>query len=286
MIFFSILVAVAADRFMQQFHELRQFNWLQAYVDWMSDVLSVQRLPQWVGSTVLIAPLLLAVWFLQGIFANGLWGLFDFAFNVVVLFFCLGPKDLDRQVDDYLDSLNMNDQSMQTHAAMQLTENNPSDDMMLQVKLVVEAIFTRANRALFAVLFWFVVLGPMGAVIYRSIDLLKDVPLKSSDSRFFSAQYNLLLAILEWLPARITVAAFMLSGNFEAALSGYKKAADEVIELGDANQAVLKTAGLGAIQFQSCSDTPTAIEQVKKARGLILRTLVIWLLVTLLVSAI
>ena len=37
---------------------------------------------------------------------------------------------------------------------------------------VTQAIFIKFNQNIFAVIFWFAILGPLGAVLYRAIDLI------------------------------------------------------------------------------------------------------------------
>ncbi len=284
MIFLSIIITLVLDRVFNQFHSFRQFKWLQKYADWMTDVLSVSRLPVWLSVVILLLPLLLGLSFLQGIFANGLLGLFALAFNVVLLFLCLGPADTDRQVDDYLLAIDAGDEQKRMEIASQLYEKPTSAQIYVQASQVVDAVFMASHRRVFAVLFWFVVLGVMGAVIYRLVEQSVKLKINDDAEKKLNHAFLTVLGYLEWLPVRITIVAFMIGGHFEAAFAGYRKAANDGVDIDETNQAVLATGGRGAIQFQALESGQQAREYVRKARGLVLRALVIWVVFSLLLT--
>jgi len=284
MIFLSIVITLVLDRVFTQLQTFRQFKWLQDYAAWMDDVLSISRLPAWVSLAVLLMPLLLVLSFVQGIFANGLFGLFALAFNVVVLFLCFGPMDVDQQVDDYLHSIDTGDEQERIKAASALRETSVDADISNQAGQVVNAILAASHRRIFACLFWFVLLGPLGAVFYRLVEQGFALSLKDSALSKLKEKFQDLLGYLEWVPARLTVAAFMLGGHFEGAFSGYRKAANDYVDIDEANQQILAASGRGAIQVSAVKSDSDASDQVKKARGLVLRSLVVWLLFSLLLA--
>lgn len=284
MIFISIIIALVVDRIFSQLQAFRQFKWLQDYTDWMTDVLSISRLPVWVSLIVLMLPLLFLVSFLQGIFANGLFGLFALAFNVVVLFYCLGPQDTDQQVDDYLHSIDTGDEKTRLEAASALREQPVDMAINKQASQVVDAIFTASHRRIFACLFWFVLLGALGAVFYRLIAQSTKLTIRDDEKQLLNKKFAELLGYLDWLPARLTIAAYMVSGHFEGALAGYRKAASDLIEVNETNQGILTAGGRGAIQIKTIETDLQASEYVKKARGLALRSLVVWLVFSLVLT--
>ena len=64
------------------------------------------------------------------------------------------------------------------------------------------AFLYQAQQGWFAVLFYFLLLGPVGALAYRVLQLA--TPGKSSS----------LLWLADWVPARLLAASFTLTGNF------------------------------------------------------------------------
>lgn len=74
-----------------------------------------------------------------------------------------------------------------------------------QIHVAMQRAFLyQANQRWFAVLFYFLVLGPAGALAYRLLQLCASV--EPSTGR--------LLMIADWVPARLMASAFTLTGNF------------------------------------------------------------------------
>jgi membrane protein required for beta-lactamase induction len=83
-----------------------------------------------------------------------------------------------------------------------------------------------AHENLFAVVFWFVLLGPAGALLYHSLSVYQQ----------YSKRYNSELLGWEpaihwthyaagWIPARLTALFFGLVGNFETGFHCWRKMA-------------------------------------------------------------
>jgi AmpE protein len=70
-----------------------------------------------------------------------------------------------------------------------------------------------------AVLFWFVCLGPAGAVLYCMTRESVDDDDEAIAEILPPAELQKLLHILDWLPARICSAGYLLIGNFSKAAS-------------------------------------------------------------------
>ncbi len=284
MIFLSIVITLVLDRLFNQFQSFRQFKWFQDYADWMTDVLSISRLPVWVSLVILLLPLLLALSFLEGIFSNGLFGLFALAFNVVVLFLCLGPADTDQQIDDYLHAIDVGDEQKRLKISRELCEKPTDTNTATQAGQVVDAVFSASHRRIYACLFWFVLLGAMGAIFYRLVEQSVKLTFRDDAEKKLNHTFLTLLGYLEWLPARLSIGAFMVGGHFEGAFAGYKKAANDLVDVNETNQGILVAGGRGAIQINALETDKQASESIKKARGLTLRSLVIWLVFSLLLS--
>ena len=80
----------------------------------------------------------------------------------------------------------------------------------------IEATLRHAHHDLFAPLFWFLLLGPAGALLYRLAYLLKNAwGGNNNDFCHFSQR---LFDWLDWLPARFTAGSFAVVGDFEDAV--------------------------------------------------------------------
>ena len=84
----------------------------------------------------------------------------------------------------------------------------------------IETTLTRSHHGLFAPIFWFVLLGPAGALLYRLAHLLKlewsfnsDAQTENQFNQFAHKAFDW----LDWLPSRITAGCFAIVGDFEDA---------------------------------------------------------------------
>jgi len=284
MIFLSIVIALVLERVTPQLVDLRQNSWLRDYSQWMVDVLHIERFGAWMGLVVLLFPIVVLVWILGGMFENALFGLFELAFDVVVIFFCLGPKELDSQVDSYLDSIEVGDKQQRFKAASQLTHEPPSMDIAAQVIQVCKSIYVEANGRIFAVLFWFVVFGPVAAVVYRILDQLLRADYLVKVLNPVKQLINQILGWVNWLPARLTLFSYMVSGNFEAGLQTYRSGNTVAVDVSEQNNELLQNVGYSSIVSHEVENDNQAMELVRKSRGLFLRSLVVWLLLLLFIS--
>ncbi len=83
-------------------------------------------------------------------------------------------------------------------------------------RVAIETTLMRAHYSLYAPVFWFMLLGPAGAVLYRLTQSV-DQAWGSQDIAFNRVPRQI-FHWLDWLPARFTAVAFAVVGDFEDAL--------------------------------------------------------------------
>ncbi len=280
----SILIALLIERIAPQLVEYRKFQWLRDYGQWLVEVLHIDKLGSWMSFAILLAPLFIVMWILNGMFEHALFGLFELAFNVIVVFLCLGPRDLDKQIDQYLDTIDVGNEQQRFTSASRLTTDTPSMDLPAQVVQVCKSLFIEANIRVYAVLFWFVLLGPVAAVVYRLLDQwYRNAYLPSSLSAIH-ADIGMLAGWLDWIPTRLTMFAYMVSGSFDAGLQAYRNVQHTAINAYQQNCEFLESVGFNSLSVNDASNQSLAMDMVKKTRGLILRSLVVWLVLILFIS--
>ncbi len=174
-----------------------------------------------------------------------------------------------------------------------VSRDTDSMDEAAVARATIESVLENGSDAIFAPLFWFLLLGPVGAVIYRLANTL-DAMWGYRNSRF--EHYGWASANLDdWLnyiPARLTAASYALLGNRSRALDCWRRQARDCVS---PNGGPVMCAGAGALgielgggavyhgQWQSRTvmgkGLTATIVDIERSVGLIDRTLVLWLLV-------
>ena len=92
-------------------------------------------------------------------------------------------------------------------------------------RVSIETMLRRAHQGLFAPIFWFVILGPAGALLYRLAHLAK-VEWHSDEDTLFNHFARKAFEFLDWLPARVTAGSFAVVGDFEDAVYCWRTQAE------------------------------------------------------------
>jgi membrane protein required for beta-lactamase induction len=217
--------------------------------------------------------------FLQSLDAD----ILELAIGIAVLLFALGPQDLGRVSDAFLTARDRGHDSEASRLAATLSGGGEQpEDEPARSLAVATGLLEQSCQRLFGPLLWFVLLGPLGAALYRLAALTVE-----QASRHEQASPNLagsaqqLLALLDWLPARLTTAAFAAAGNFDAVSHAWREHTGPVDQKSDA-ETLLSAAGRAALGSWPDEEEIGAGEQppvVEDAMALIWRSLVVGLLV-------
>lgn len=281
---FALLLGLGLERVLTHLFHLREFRWLDPLFDTI--FARIRRLPMVAGVTLLLLLaflLVLPVLALSIVLDDALLHIPAFAFAVVILLFSLGPRDLKEEVDDYCAAADAGDAEGVRRVAKELLEADPPDDVSERERRVERAVFGQANNRIFGVVFWFLLLGPTGAWLFRVLDLMRhhlafhtaadDDP----DEARLVAVVRGVHGALAWIPARLLAISYALAGSFEEAINDwrgyYQNCAPRFF---DVSNDVLACAGSGATgrAGDQCEISPGA--RVRAAMDLIIRTL--WLI--------
>jgi membrane protein required for beta-lactamase induction len=284
MIIISIVIALVMERVFPQLVEFRTFKWLEDYSYWMKNAFNMQRMGAWMAVAVLLSPLFLLAWMISAMFENALFGLFELAFNVALVFFCIGPRNIDLDVDRYLDAIDVGGAQKRAKLASKLVSGTPSLELSKQALQVCKAILHEANSRVFAVLFWFVLLGPVAALMYRVLEQLLRRKVLEDSLQEIKRVLSEVMGWVDWLPVRFTLFAYMIGGNFDEGLQAYRTRDDTILDIHEENSQLLKAVGFAALVQHPIENDQQAMNMVKKARGLFLRALVVWLILVLFIS--
>ena len=167
------------------------------------------------GLSLAVLPPMLLVLLLQWLLRQPLWGLLGLLFGVLMLAVCWGPRDLDVDVEAVLDAPDAESrlvrlQSLASHRGQQVQEG----------PALAATIARSALRRWFAVLFWFLLLGPAGALLYRLVE--RGVAHSDALPSENAEGARTWLAWLEWPVAQLMTLTLALAGNFDRVFRSWR----------------------------------------------------------------
>lgn len=266
-----ILIGIIFERSSDMLEKLRNFDWYDRYTRWLIQTLPGFSNQRQSSILILLLPVMIVAFFLQGWLGDRLFGITEMIFALTVFAFSLGPKDLNRQINRYLEARENGDTEAANTEANAIMQCEAPTDPDQQIVEVMRSILHESNDRFFAVIFWFVVLGPSGALLYR----LTSHTMRTTGSATLAQAARQLQAILAWAPAHLAAMAYALTGNYEGAKQQFSNK-NKQDDLADCNYHTLITAGQGALKDCTPGEETSCI---RSARGLVLRALVVWLTV-------
>ena len=291
----AILLSLALEKFLPGIDTARNISWFAQFSDWLRQHLN--KYP-WLRET----PALLLTILLPVIGIAVAQTLFDdilrflgFLFGIAVLTYCLGPRNPLYTANHFLDATDQDDSEAAKAALEALLQDEAPAQNAEPYETMVTTLLVQTHERITGVLFWFIVLGPIGAVLYRLAmeqDLRERLFPHADDPGFASAAYKL-HGLLAWIPSRLTALGYAVIGSFTHALQAWqgepgdedKTADDEItdtVPIIPESHRLLRRVGLGALQFED--GTPADIQSVRETFGLCSRSIIAWLTVLALLT--
>jgi adenosylcobinamide-phosphate synthase len=241
--------------------------------------------------------------------------LFGLLVNVIVLFFALGFRQFSHRGTEIQIALANGDLAA---ARRELTawkqQRDPSYtaadlDQDEVVRQAIEHGLLLAQRHVFGVFFWFVLLpGPVGAVFYRLAEHVarawNRTPSPSTPPDQFGDFARRAFAWIDWAPARLTALGFAIVGDFEGAIYCWRQVSREISVDGTPapdSRTLILAAASGALGLRLMPATEAArhfdeagnegaglvepsAPALRAVVGLVWRTLLLWLVLLLLLT--
>jgi AmpE protein len=257
---------------------LRQYAWYDAWLHWLGASVGDLWRARY-GIALALVPVLLVVALLQWLLDGPVYGLVGLVFDIVVLVYAWGARDLDVDVEAVIDA-----HDAPTRRAAIARLGLTGETAALDGPALVEAVFANALQRWFGVLFWFLLLGPVGAILYRlsaqSI-LAQDLP--EQNRRGAQA----LKTALDWPVAQLLTLAMALVGNFDTVFSTWREAGGARFRL---DTGFLAQAARASVRCELAEEAEEYAEEgmvqamrelpeLRDAMSLVWRILLLWLAV-------
>ena len=283
-----LLICLALNSSCSQAHRFRDFTWFECYI---------KRVAAWLGGfkinseyivlAVLLLPIVLfmviSLWLLEPL----LWGVWYILLSILIVWYSLGPKDLSIQLESYWDA--SGSVELAQERAAPIIDNGPSSlsAAPLLSRVVTQSIFWQAHERLLAIVFWFCLLGPVGAIAYRLLCIVDKQARNNSDYGNFATLAKHLHGLAAWLPARLSALTYVLVGDF---VPGFVVLKDKIYKTAQSGTLLVK-CGEAAMSLRQLPtdnadsvDSNALIDENREALALTQRALIIWIVIIALIT--
>lgn len=241
-----------------------------------------------IGVMVLIVPASWAAYALSSIPVAGP------AFDVVVVYLVIAPRSLEEHALAVAHALRQGNLAKAREAVGRIVSRD-TDAMSTDAiaRASVESVLENGNDAVFGALFWFVVLGAPGAVMYRLANTLDAMwGYRNEAYLHFGWAAARLDDVLNLVPARLTALTYSLLGSTAAGLRCWRSQGPTWYS---PNAGPVMAAGAGALEVRlggaasyegrieerptlGCGAAP-GVRDIERALSLVRRGLAAWLAV-------
>lgn len=273
----SILVGLGLEYFLGSLDRIRNFIWFESFSNWLER--RCNKFPFWDGPAGVLLTLGIPLLLIAGItnLLAGISAILSFILATAVFVYCVGA-DFNTLLRTYTEALETGDEG-----SLQGIEHRLGVDPEAEEQpgaAIIESLLVRAHDHIFAVIFWFIVLGVVGVLLFTLTVRLK-AAYTDIHGAFADAVRNL-YSVLSWPTSRLLAVGFALAGSLVDALDGWRKVGGNTI---DCSEDIIRAGGLGAIQYRLPDSEEVSeqqaefLAQIQETQTLINRTLIIWLTV-------
>jgi len=295
MAFFSVFAALVLEHMRPLRRPLPHYQRYTLFIQWLQRKLNAGEYSHGAIAWMLaVVPVLSGEW-LVFFLLSGISPFLGWLWNVGVLYVTLGFKYFSDDAERIARLIRAGELDV---ARTQLEAWRGGDARAFSAddiaRVTIEQVMGASLRQMYGVLFWFVLLGPVGAVLFRAASILAR---RWSNTRGRFGLFALkAFHVVNWLPARLTALTYAIAGNFEDATFCWRTQAPGWPE---PEEGVVLAAGAGAMGVRlgqslnvgeetvwrpdlGTGQAPDA-DCIDSAVSMIWRGLVIWLVAGLLV---
>jgi len=269
-----ILIVLAADRFVPDRAGFNPFSWFRDWVESVEQRFNGGQTRQGLAALGLtVGTVFLVVLLLQALLAGMNWWL-RLGFDIALMYFFIQVNSRLGAAYRIVQGVDDDDR---TAAEDALAELSPAVDEPVTdanpIWIGSMRLLVGADSWFFAPVFWFLVLGPAGAVLHYTTGIAAQAwDVRNSRFQEFGRAAHNLYQVLTWIPVRILAISYALLGDFESVLQAWNKQRD--IWTGSGNQ-LLVAVGFGALGQDYDAQFPES-SLLRRAVSLEYRVVIFW----------
>lgn len=240
-----MVAAVLLDRLLgepRRWHPLVGFGWLANHIESHFNqpaTPTISRLAGLLAWLLLLAPLACISYLLA-----------DYMIiNIMLLYFAIGARSLMQHAEQIYTPLSQHHIADARHTVSLIVSRDTSQLNETEIATAgVESILENGNDAIFGAIFWFILLGGIGALIFRLANTLDAMwGYRTSRFLYFGWAAARLDDLLNLIPARLTALTYAVCGHTASAISCWNTQARTWYS---PNAGPVMSAGAGALQVR------------------------------------
>lgn len=187
---------------------------------------------------ILVVPLAIA--------AQGLSSWLGPLFDVILLYLAVGGKSLTQHARRVVEALQFNDLADARRQVGRIVSRDTEQmGRPAIISATIESVLENGADAIFGALFWFLLAGAPGVIVYRLTNTLDAMwGYRTEQFREFGWFAARLDDALNWIPARFTALSYALAGEFQRGIRCWTA---QAARFDSPNGGVVMTAGAGAL---------------------------------------
>jgi adenosylcobinamide-phosphate synthase len=177
----------------------------------------------------------------------GSYPLLSFLLGVLALYLTMGFRQFSHFYSDLQLALRMGETEQARRLLAEWRGRSGDQFNVSEIsRLAIEQALVSSHRHVFAPLFWFALLGPAGALLYRMALFFAEQWGSRTDPDFghFGDFSRRAFAWIDWLPVRVSAIGFAIVGDFEDAVTCWRT---QAARWSDPSIGILLASGAGAI---------------------------------------
>ena len=246
-----MLAAVLLDRLLgepRRFHPLAGFGRLARGIEKIfygtANAVPAMR---YVRGIAAVAALLIPLVLLAAMMQRS--EIFGALFSVVVLYFAIAPRSLREHAEQVVAAFSAGGlPDARRQVGLMVSRDTSQLDESGISRAAVESVLENGNDAIFAALFWFVLAGAPGVLLYRLSNTLDAMwGYRNDRYNYFGWAAARLDDALNFIPARLTALSYALLGHTRSALHCWRQ---QAAAWESPNAGPVMAAGAGALRVR------------------------------------
>ncbi len=299
-----VLAAVALDAFFgepKRWHPLvgfgRWVNWVEQRLWQDAETGSDNRQRGIFSVIIVLGSALLAAVIITSLFCNST--VLSCLVSTLVLAVCIAPRSLREHAEAVATQLAVGDLETARQKLSFIVSRDTAELSEEEISAAVcESVLENGSDGIFAAIFWFLIAGVPGVVLYRAANTLDAMwgykNQRYQDFGWAAAKFD---DVLNWLPARLVAFSYALMGDFQSSIQCWSTQASQ---WKSPNAGPVMSAGAGSLNIclggaatyhgeqqqrplLGCGSLP-GVRDIKRTLALVERVLYFWLLLLVVVA--